>query len=209
MFGSILPIVGGLVGSLFGQDNERSTINTSADRMQEGYNKGIDEIKNQYSEIQKLLNPYLQAGTDALGQQRDYLGLNGYQQQQNFLDAMQNSPIFSGLMQQGENAILQNASATGGLRGGNTQLALSKFRPQLLNQLLDQQYSRLGGMTSLGQSGINTLGQLGANKSNAMAELFKGLGQSEASREHSLGKSEGNFFGNILGGVGGLLGGLF
>ena len=56
------------------------------------------------------------------------------------------------MVQQGQDAILQNASAIGGLRGGNTQAALAQFRPALLSQLIAEQYNRLGGLSSLGQN---------------------------------------------------------
>jgi hypothetical protein len=78
------------------------------------------------------------------------------------------------LAQQGEEALLQRASATGGLRGGNIQGALAQFRPALLNQAIEQQYGRLGGMTSLGQqsaAGVGTAGmQTGTNVANLLAQ---------------------------------------
>lgn len=88
----------------------------------------------------------------SLNAQKDLLGLNGPEAQAAAYSQIEKSPIFTGLIKQGETGILQNASATGGLRGGNTQGALAQFRPALLNQLIDQQYSRLGGLTQIGQA---------------------------------------------------------
>ena len=70
-----------------------------------------------------LLRPYVDAGTSAVGQQRDILGLNGNDAQQSFINNLQSSPLFQSQVKQGEQSILANASATGGLRGGNTQSA--------------------------------------------------------------------------------------
>lgn len=110
----------------------------------------------------------------SLSAQQDLLGLNGNDAQAAAIDALQNSPQFSSMAKQGENSILQNASATGGLRGGNTQDALSKFRPQLLNSLIDQQYNRLAGLTQVGQAsaaGQATAAQnTGTNVSNLLAD---------------------------------------
>ena len=57
------------------------------------------------------------------------------------------------MLGEAENALLQNASATGGLRGGNTQSALSELRPALLTSLIEQSYSRAGDLAGYGQLG--------------------------------------------------------
>jgi hypothetical protein len=146
--------------------------------------------QNQLGNVNTLLNPYNQAGQQALSgmSQLGQAGLGGYQQalqgQQNLLglggaDAqaqaiagIQNSPQMAALTKVGENAILQNASATGGLRGGNVQGALAQFQPQMLSQLINQQYANLGSMGSLGMQGASALGSLG--------QLGQGAAQSQA-----------------------------
>jgi hypothetical protein len=64
------------------------------------------------------------------------------------------------LVSQGEEALLQNAAATGGLRGGNLQGALAQFRPQMLSNLITQQYNQLGGIGALGAQGAQMYGEL-------------------------------------------------
>lgn len=112
---------------------------------------------------------------------------------------IENQPMFQALARQGEDAILQNASATGGLRGGNTQGALARFRPSLLNQFIEQQYGRLAGITSLGQqsaAGVGTAGlQTGANIGNLLM-------QSGAAQAGAIG-AQGQIWGNALGQIGG------
>lgn len=104
---------------------------------------------------------YRSAGDDALAQQRAYLGLDGPEAQQAFIEAVSASPELAELTRQGEEAMLQNASATGGLRGGNIQGALAQYRPQILMSLLDQKYSRLGGLAGAGLQTTSNLAQLG------------------------------------------------
>lgn len=110
----------------------------------------------------------------SLSAQRDLLGLNGPEAQASAYNQIEKSPIFTGLIKQGETGILQNASATGGLRGGNTQGALAQFRPALLNQLIQQQYSNLGGLTQVGQASAAQQAagsvQTGANLANLSAQ---------------------------------------
>jgi hypothetical protein len=106
---------------------------------------------------------------------------------------------------EGENAILQNASATGGLRGGNTQLALSRFRPSVLSQLIQQQYERLGGLTSVGQASATgqaaAAQQTGANVSS----LFQNQGTALANAALAKGNAQAQFIGGV-GGTAGTLG---
>jgi hypothetical protein len=74
------------------------------------------------------------AGGPALQAQMAALGLSGPEAQQEYVAQQEQSPAFQALARQQEEALLQNASATGGLRGGNVQGALAQFRPALLNQ---------------------------------------------------------------------------
>src|SRR5689334_2492332 len=99
---------------------------------------GIAEQQRQFDAVQKLLSPYVNAGTSSLTQQQNILGLNGAGAQQQAISAIQNSPQFATLQKQGEQSLLSNASATGGLRGGNLQGALAQFSPSLLSQLIEQ-----------------------------------------------------------------------
>jgi hypothetical protein len=139
----------------------------------------IAESRRQFNAIQDLLKPYTQAGTGALTAQQNLLGLNGSDEQQRAIDALGASPQMGAFVEQGENAILQNASATGGLRGGNVQAALAQFRPQLLSQLIQQQYQNLGGLTSIGQNAAAGVGNAGMQSS---AQIQNALGQQGAAQ---------------------------
>jgi hypothetical protein len=167
---------------------------------------GIAEQRRQFDAIQKLLQPYVEAGTPALQQQQALLGLRGAGEQQAAISAIEQSPQFAALTKQGEEALLQRASATGGLRGGNIQAALAQFRPQLLSSLIEQQYSKLGGMTALGQqsaAGVGPAGSvMGTNVANLLgqqgaAQAAGALGQAQAYGQTISGLSNvaGQYFG--------------
>jgi hypothetical protein len=108
------------------------------------------------------------------------IGLNGDAAQQAALASLQTSPQFTNLVQQGENAILQNASATGGLRGGNVQGALSNFRGNALSSLIDQQLSRYGGIIQLGQSSAAGVGNAALSTGNNISNLLQQAGAAQA-----------------------------
>jgi hypothetical protein len=131
-------------------------------------------------EMRTLLNPYVSAGTPALQAQMAALGLSGPEAQQAYVTQQEQSPIFQTLAQQGETAILQNASATGGLRGGNVQGALAQFRPALLNQFLEQQYSRLGDLTKVGQASAAGVGASGITSATNIGQAYTQAGQARA-----------------------------
>ena len=140
------------------------------------------------------LETFQGAGVDAVGMQRALAGLDGPEAQQQAIAMLESSPEFAAMLQQGEEGILQNASATGGLRGGNTQAALAQFRPALLSSLIEQQYARLGGLAGAGQGAASNLaglgqstmmgtGQLGAGYAGGISDV---LGQQGAYRAGGL-----------------------
>lgn len=133
--------------------------------------------------------------------------INGVDAQRAAINALQSSPLFTSLLQQGENAILQNSSATGGLRGGNTQAALLQFRPQLLSQVINDQYSKLGGLSSLGQSSAAGVGSAGMTTGNNISSLLQQQGAAQAGAALARGKAKSDMFGGILGGLGTVIGG--
>lgn len=175
--------------------------------------RAIAEQQRQFNTIQGLLAPYVQSGQSALGQQLALTGSAGPQAQQAAIQALQQGPEFRALTQAGEEAILQNASATGGLRGGNTQSALAQFRPAVLADLINNQYARLGGLSTMGQNaaaGVGTAaGQFGQGVAGTLsstaaniANLQQQAGAAQAGGALAQGQAQANMFGNIAGAVG-------
>ena len=180
---------------------------------QQAANASIAEQRRQFDAIQSLLKPYVEAGSPALSQQQALLGLSGDLAQRQAIDAIGAGGEMNALLQQGENAILQNASATGGLRGGNTQAALAQFRPQMLNQLIQQRYQNLGGLTSLGQQSAAMQGTAGMQTAQGISQQLGNIGSARAGEALAQGQAWGQlaqmpaqFMGAFLG-AGGSLGG--
>ena len=98
--------------------------------------------------------------------------------------------------------MLQRASATGGLRGGNIQGALAQFRPQMLNSLIEQQYGRLGGMTALGQQSAAGVGAAGQQTGVNVANLLGQQGAAQAGGQIAQGKAFASIPASIAGGLG-------
>lgn len=125
-------------------------------------NKAAFEAEQaRYEELKTLLNPFIEAGTKAQYQQDALSGALGEEAKAKAYADIEQGSAFKTTVQQGENAILQNASATGGLRGGNTQGALAQFRPQILNELVNQRFSQLQGTINTGLSAAGGLASSG------------------------------------------------
>lgn len=138
----------------------------------------------------------------ALQGQQDLLGLNGSAAQQASIDLLKSSPMFTSMLQQGENSILQNASATGGLRGGNAQAALAQFSPALLAQTINDQYAKLGGITSLGQNAAAGVGNAGMQTGNSVSGLLGQIGSAQAGGALGQGAASAGLANGLAGGLG-------
>ena len=170
------PVVAaiGVGGQLLGGVMQSRSARSAAASQERAADAGIAEQGRQFDEMRRLLQPYVDVGQPALAAQQAQIGLQGPQAQQMAIDQIAQGPLLQALTRQGEQAMLQNASATGGLRGGNLQGALAQFRPAMLQAALDQQYARLGGLTALGQqsaAGVGTAGlQTGVNTAGLLGQ---------------------------------------
>ena len=204
-------IAGGasLIGSSMQSSAARSAAGTAAAAQERGAEAGaaaqlraaelgIEEQRRQFDEVTKLLEPYVssgvsalpgyapfqQAGARAFEQQQALSGLLGPEAQRSAISALEQGAEYQGLVRQGEEALLQRASATGGLRGGNVQAALAQFRPQMLSEAIERQLGRLGGFSA---TGLGVTGELA------------GLGQAAATRQAALGSATGTAISGLLG----------
>lgn len=191
-----------LIGGMMSSDAQTSAANTAAQAQTGASEAGIAEQRRQFDAIQALLKPYVDAGGGALTGQKDLVGLNGAAPQTAAITNLANGPQMQALTQVGENSILQNASATGGLRGGNTQAALAQFRPQMLAQLINDQYTKLGGITSTGLGAATNTGNAGMNAGNQITQLLQQAGAANAGSALAAGKADAQMWGNTAGAVG-------
>jgi len=179
------PVTGLIVGGsqLLGGIMQADAASEAAGIQAGAAGAGIEEQRRQFDALQALLKPYTEAGLPALQQQQALLGLQGPEAEQAAIERIRGGETFQALAQQGEEALLQRASATGGLRGGNIQGALAQFRPALLNQAIEQQYGRLGGMTQLGQRSAAGVGAAGMESGTNVANLLAQQGAARAGGE--------------------------
>lgn len=194
------------IAGIFGSNKKKKAAQQAAAAQTAAFQQGIDATSAQNELLQQQLEPYLTAGDQALGQQSNLLGLNGAGVQLGSIDALKASPLYQSLFGNGEDAILANGSATGGLRGGNTQRSLADFGRDTLAQTIEAQLSRLGGLSGQGLSAATNGGALGAQSVAQLTALLSGQGQAKAGGILGAANADLEKYGNIANLVGSAIG---
>lgn len=216
-----MPIFGAIAGLFGGGKAKKASRRAEAARI-EAINKGIAETARQFDLTRADQASEQQLGEDSITGYRGLIGLDGAEAQQAQIDQLRNLPLYQSLFNNGRDTILANASATGGLRGGNVQDSLSRFGADTLSSVIQQQLAGFGGGIGVGVGSDQALGVFGQNAVNSQNQLR--LGGAEARANGLLtraGIDSQNFqnFGSFLdrgigaafggGGIGGFLKGLF
>jgi hypothetical protein len=197
---------GSIAGGLLSSNSQKGAASTAAAAQTQAAGAGIAEQRRQFDAVQALLQPYVEAGTSALGQQLALAGVSGPEAQQEAIAALEQGPEFEALTRQGEEAILQRAAATGGLRGGNVQASLAQFRPQVLSSLIEQQYGRLGGLTATGQASAAGQATAAQTMGSNITNLLQQQGATAAGSALAGGQASANMWGDITGTIGQIAG---
>lgn len=159
------------------------------------------------------LNNYATGGQAAFGAQQNLAGANGNAAQANAISGVQNSPYFQQLLAQGVDTANQNASANGNLRSGTAVAGVAALAPSFLNQILQQQFTNLGSLSSQGSAASNALASLGAGSAGTqeqgtqatLAQLL-GLQGGIASNEANLATGNNSTISQLLTGQGAIQG---
>ena len=200
-----LAVVGATIGSSLISSNAAGD---AAEAQTEAADAGIAEQRRQFDQVVETLSPFVDAGQSSIGQMLALSGGAGDEAYQEAVRSVENSPEFTSLIENGEEAILANASATGGLRGGNVQGALAQFRPEILRQSINDRFNRLTGVSQLGQSSAAGQASAGISTGNSIAGLLAQSGAAQAGASIAQGNAFAGALGDItaltLGGFGGL-----
>jgi hypothetical protein len=167
-------IVDGVLG---GGDAASSAAGAQVDASQ----AAINEMQRQFDQTQQNIKPLVKALKPTLQTEMALLGLKGQDKQQAAFDAFMMSPGQTFLRDQGEQAILRNASATGALGSGNVLKELQTFGQGTASQALSEQLNRLASLRGGSQTAVTNLGSIGASTSASIADSLMAQGQAQAS----------------------------
>lgn len=168
------------IGGLFGGGSQKKAANQAMQAQTAALNRAIDIGNQQFQQTRSDYMPYTKAGTAAINSLSGYLGLNGADAQQAVIGSLQDSPLYQSLYRNGEEALLQNAAATGGIRGGNTQRGLADFGSDVLANVYQNTISNLNDVSRLGLGATGSVAGFGANNANNAAGLTTQIGQAQA-----------------------------
>lgn len=146
-----------------------------------GTREGIAEQRRQFDITQEQFEPFRQAGLSALDRQQALLGFGSPDEQQAALDAFQRTPGQTFLRDQQERALLRNASAIGGLGGGNIRTALQENAFNRASTDFGTNLNRLAGISGTGQTATRDVNQFGSATANNVTGLLQQQGAQRAS----------------------------
>lgn len=181
--GLFSSIIGGVGSLLTGSSSSKAAKNAAAAQTA-ALNRAIDLQQQQFDTTRSDNLPFLQAGQNALGGANgllSLLGQNGDDAAASAIGGLKSSPLFTSRYDTGLDAILQAASATGGLRGGNTENSLAQFGSGLLGDVYGSQITNLMNLVGIGSGTGATLSSAGQNSTNATSSLLTQQGNAQAS----------------------------
>ena len=108
-------------------------------------------------------------------------GPSAEEQQRQAFASFNESPGQRFLRDRAQKNLLRNASAIGGLGGGNVRTALVEQGAGFAQQDFNNQFARLGQLAGQGQNAANTSGQLGAQSASQIGNLQANQGAAQAS----------------------------
>lgn len=196
--GFIGDLVGDVIGGITGSNKAAKGAEKAAQTQATAADRAIAEQRAARLSNEELQSPFLDAGRKALTQQMALIGLNGTGAQQDAYNVLLNSPEFTTGVRQGEEAILANAAATGGLRGGNTQNSLARFRSDLLASTAADQFNKFGGLISLGQNAAAGVGNAGLSVASNVGNLLQQQGAALAGGQIAMGNRNAMAFNNAI-----------
>lgn len=215
LFGSILgslPIVGSFVNA----SQNRKAIKKSSAEQVAALQRAIAESTRQFDVTQANFAPYMTPGAGAMTGMGDLTGINGGSAQMTALEQLRESPFFKSIFRTGEEAVLQNAAATGGLRGGNTQRSLADFGADAFSRTIQQQLQNLGGIAGIGSGMAGNLGNLGAANAQNIGNMMVGQGNARAGSilgqqnvNNALTSQLSGLFAQFMPGLGNIFGSIF
>jgi hypothetical protein len=178
-----------------------SAAGDAADAQSQASANNLALAQQQYNTLQGQISPYLQAGQTGLTGYQNLLGANGDAEQNAAVNQIKTGAQYQGLMQTGNENVLANASATGGLRGSNTSNVLANTSIGALNSLITNKLAGYQNLMGAGQSALATSNGVSSNYQNAATNANNQQANAATSYAGSLSNSVNSGLGAITQGV--------
>jgi hypothetical protein len=195
--GGVAALAGGIGGAMISSSAAQNAANTQA-----GAANNASELQYQeFQQQQANQQPWINAGTEALGQEQTMSANAPSFTAQDF--ANNEDPAYAFDLQQGQQAIQRSAAAGGGLQSGGTLKSLSDYsQGQASNEYQNAysrymnnqntQFNRLASIAGTGQTANTNLNAAGMNTTNAVSANTIGAGNAQAAASIAGGQQWGN-----------------
>jgi hypothetical protein len=193
----------GTIDDVTGVEAAQEAAQDAANIQVEGAQTAEQGINRRFDITQAGLQPRIDAGNQAAGEQLALLGLSGQEAQNEAFQAFNASPGQKFIRDRAQKNLLRSAGSMGGIGGGNIRSALVEQGAGFAQQDFNNQFGRLGQIAGQGQNAATNVGQFGATAANQAGNAA--IAQSEARASGILGgqQAESQFRSDVLG-VGGM-----
>lgn len=188
-----------VIGGIFGGGAQKKASQKAMEAQTAALNRATDIGNQQFQQTRQDYMPYTQAGTAAIGQYGNLLGANGAGAQGLAVEGLKADPFFQQNLADANTNLLQTASATGGVRGGNTAGAVGQLSPALLQSYYQNALSGYGNLAQLGLGATGSVASFGANNAQNAGQNTIGVGQAQAANYLTKGGINAANFNNIGG----------
>lgn len=162
----------GVIGDIAGAFIGAKASSKAAKAQVKSAELGVGEIRRQYDQTRTDMEPWRVAGGAAIGSLADMLR-PGYDHT--------TSPGYQFRFNEGQRAVESGGAARGMLMSGGTLKDLVRFGQGVAADDFNDQFNRTASVAAGGQQVNSTLGALGANASNNIADLRTQQGNARAS----------------------------
>lgn len=160
----------GAVGSIFGGSSQSSSADASAQVQQ-----------NIFNQTQQNLQPYMTAGSSALGNLQSLLGIGGSSDwASNAMKQLQQSPGYQFQFNQGLNALDASAASRGMLLSGAQQKDVTQYGQGFAQNAWNSYLAQISNMANMGQNAAANLGGIGAQSGANIGSSMMAAGQGQA-----------------------------
>ena len=166
------------IGGILGGGAQKKASQKATDATVAALNNGIGTQNAFAQQTRDDYAPYTTAGAGAVGQLSEFT--NGGMSADELSAKVMADPLYASLFNNGEEALLQNASATGGIRGGNTQRGLADFGADTMAQVYQQILSNLGNVANLGLGAQGAVTGIGQGVANNVTTAQTDIGRAKA-----------------------------
>ena len=165
--------------------------------LSQGGNATLGNINTGMTNATGRIAPFTNTGANANNLMAALTGASGAPAQSQAFADFQTSPLVQFLQQQGEQGVLRNASALGGLGGGGIQKDLMRFNQGLASTELDKTFGRLDTLANRGFTGAQTEADLIDRATGRSSNLLGDFAKTGAAFRQNEGQVGSELIGNF------------